>query len=70
MHRNPQFFLFLFGFRRREQIMTPHKNRHCPGLEEKKCFDCKDCAFVTEESQNYFRNLLSKVDKAKEINYD
>lgn len=43
----------------------PHKQRHCPGLAEKKCFHCKDCAFITEESQNYFRNLLSKVDKVK-----
>lgn len=47
----------------------PHKNRHCPGLAEKKCFDCEDCAFVTEESKNYFRNLLKKVDKVKTINY-
>ena len=42
-----------------------HENRICKGLKDKKCYDCNECAFVTEESQNYFRNLLKKIEQVK-----
>ena len=47
-----------------------HNNRFCPGLKDKKCYDCEDCAFVTEESKAYFRNLLKKVDLIKNKNFE